>query len=89
MRFMRKRKIFYISNFLNLKYLIHEIVLTFFIGFLVHSLLLIIFDGVRKMGSPFHSPSLKEWSAQCNTKASFDTSPKRRPDLLGPKDDLG
>ena len=43
MRFMRKRKICYISNFVNLKYLIHKIVLTFLIGLLAHSLLLIIF----------------------------------------------
>ena len=43
MRFMRKRKISYISNFVNLKYLIHKTVLTFFIGLLAHSLLLIIF----------------------------------------------
>ena len=43
MRFVRKIKICYISNFVNLKYLIHENVLTFLIGFLAHSLLLIIF----------------------------------------------
>ena len=43
MRFMRKRKICYISNFVILKYLINENVLTFLIGFLAHSLLLIIF----------------------------------------------
>ena len=43
MRFMRKRKISYISNFVNLKYLIHKIVLTFFIELLSHSLLLIFF----------------------------------------------
>ena len=43
MRFVRKRKICYISNFVNLKYLIHENVLTFLIGLLAHSLLLIIF----------------------------------------------
>ena len=43
MRFMRKRKICYISNFVNLKYLIHENVLTFLIGLLAHCLLLIIF----------------------------------------------
>ena len=42
-RFVRKRKMCYISNFVNLKYLIHENVLTFFIGFLVHFLLLMIF----------------------------------------------
>ena len=43
MKFVRKRKICYISNFVNLKYLIHKNVLTFLIGFLAHSLLLIIF----------------------------------------------
>ena len=43
MRFMKKRKICYIFNFMNLKYLIHENVLTFLIGFLAHSLLSIIF----------------------------------------------
>ena len=43
MRFVKKRKICYISNFVNLKYLINENVLTFLIGLLVHSLLLIIF----------------------------------------------
>ena len=43
MRFVRKIKICYISNFMNLKYLIHENVLTFLIGLLTHSLLLIIF----------------------------------------------
>ena len=43
MRFVRKRKICYISNFVNLKYLIHENVLTFLIGLLAHFLLLIIF----------------------------------------------
>ena len=43
MKFMKKRKICYILNFVNLKYLIHENVLTFFIGLLAHSLLLIIF----------------------------------------------
>ena len=43
MRFLRKRKICYISNFVNLKYLIHEIVLTFFIELLAHFLLFIIF----------------------------------------------
>ena len=32
MRFMKKRKICYISNFVNLKYLSHENVLTFLIG---------------------------------------------------------
>ena len=42
-RFVKKRKICYISNFVNLKYLIHENVLTFLIELLVHSLLLIIF----------------------------------------------
>ena len=42
MRFMRKRKICYISNFVNLKYLIYETILTFLIGILAHSLLLII-----------------------------------------------
>ena len=41
---MRKRKICYISNFLNLKYLIYETVLTFPIELLSHSLLLIIFS---------------------------------------------
>ena len=43
MRFLWKRKINYVSNFVKLKYLIHENVLTFLIGFLAHSLLLIIF----------------------------------------------
>ena len=43
MRFMKKKNINYISNFVNLKYLIHETVLTFLIGLLAHSLLLIIF----------------------------------------------
>ena len=43
MRLVRKRKISYISNFVNLKYLIHKIVLTFFIELLSHSLLLIFF----------------------------------------------
>ena len=43
MRFVRKIKICCISNFVNLKYLIHENVLTFLIGLLAHSLLLIIF----------------------------------------------
>ena len=43
MRLVRKRKICYISNFVNLKYLINENVLTFLIGLLAHSLLLIIF----------------------------------------------
>ena len=43
MRFARKIKICYISNFVNLKYLIHENVLIFLIGLLPHSLLLIIF----------------------------------------------
>ena len=43
MRFVRKRKICYISNFMNLKYLIHKNVLTFLIGLLAHFLLLIIF----------------------------------------------
>ena len=43
MIFMRKIKICYISNFVNLKCLIHETVLAFFIGHLAHSLLLIIF----------------------------------------------
>ena len=39
-----EEKKIYISNFVNLKYLIHENVLTFLIGFfLTHSLLLIIF----------------------------------------------
>ena len=33
MRFVRKRKICYISNFVNLKYFIHENVLTFLITF--------------------------------------------------------
>ena len=47
MRFMRKIKIFYISNFVNLKYFIHETVLTFLIGLLAHSLLLIIFRHPR------------------------------------------
>ena len=37
-----EKKICYISNFVNLKYFIHEIVLTFLIGLLAHSLLLII-----------------------------------------------
>ena len=32
MRFVKKIKICYISNFVNLKYLIYEIVLTFIIG---------------------------------------------------------
>ena len=36
MKFMRKRKICYVFNFVNLKYLIHETVLTFFIGLLSH-----------------------------------------------------
>ena len=36
MRFVRKIKIYYISNFVNLKYLIHENVLTFLIGLLTH-----------------------------------------------------
>ena len=36
MRFVRKIKICYISNFVNLKYLIHENVLTFLIGLLTH-----------------------------------------------------
>ena len=43
MRFVRKIKICYIFNFVNLKYLIHENVFTFLIGLLVHFLLLIIF----------------------------------------------
>ena len=43
MRFVRKIKICYISNFVNLKYLINENVLTFLIELLTHSLLLIIF----------------------------------------------
>ena len=38
MRFVRKIKICYISNFVNLKYLIHENVLTFLIKLLAHSL---------------------------------------------------
>ena len=39
-----EEKKIYISNFVNLKYLIHENVLTFLIGvFLTHTLLLIIF----------------------------------------------
>ena len=38
-----KKKIYYISNFVNLEYLIHENVLTFLIGLLAHSLLLINF----------------------------------------------
>ena len=42
MRFMRKIIIYYISNFVNLKYLIREIVLIFLIGLITHSLLLII-----------------------------------------------
>ena len=42
-RFVRKIKICYISNFMNLKCLIHENALTFLIGLLAHSLLLIIF----------------------------------------------
>ena len=41
MRFVREKKS-YISNFVNLKYLIHENVLTFLIKLLAHSLLLII-----------------------------------------------
>ena len=41
--FVRKRKICYISNFVNLKYLIHKNVLTFLIGILAHFLLLVIF----------------------------------------------
>ena len=43
MIFVKKIKICYIFNFVNLKYLINENVLTFLIGLLVHSLLLIIF----------------------------------------------
>ena len=43
MRFVRKRKICYIFNFVNLKYFIHKNVLTFLIGLLAHFLLLIIF----------------------------------------------
>ena len=43
MRSIRKRKICYISNFVNLKYLFRKTVLTFLIGLLTHSLLLIIF----------------------------------------------
>ena len=43
MIFMKKIKIFYISNFVNLKYFIYENVLTFLIGLLAYSLLLIIF----------------------------------------------
>ena len=43
MRFVRKRKICYIYNFVNFKYLINENILTFIIGLLAHSLLLIIF----------------------------------------------
>ena len=42
-RFVRKIKICYIFNFVNLKYLIHENVLTFFIRLLAYFLLLIIF----------------------------------------------
>ena len=38
-----EKKICYISNFVNLKYLIHEDILTFLIRLLTHSLLLIIF----------------------------------------------
>ena len=44
MSFVRKRKICYISNFVNLKDLINENILTFLIGLLAHSLLLIIFQ---------------------------------------------
>ena len=40
---VRKKKS-YISKFVNLKYLIHENVLTFLIGLLAYSLLLIIFS---------------------------------------------
>ena len=47
MRFMRKRKICYISNFVNLKYLINETLLTFLIRLLAQSLLLIIFKYLR------------------------------------------
>ena len=47
MRFMRKIKICYISNFVNLKYLIHETILTLLIGLLAHSLMLIIFKYPR------------------------------------------
>ena len=42
MRFIRKIKLCYISNFVNLKYFIHELILTFLIGLLPHFLLLII-----------------------------------------------
>ena len=50
-RFMRKRKVYYIPNFMNLKCLINETVLTFIIGLLVHSLLLIIFkSGTLDLG---------------------------------------
>ena len=47
MRLMRKRKICYISKFVNLKYLINEPVLTFLIRLLAHSLLSIIFRYLR------------------------------------------
>ena len=47
MIFMRKQKICYISNVVNLKYLIHETVLTFPIRLLAQSLLLIIFMYLR------------------------------------------
>ena len=50
MRFIRKRKICYISNFVNLKYLIHETVLTFLIGLLAHFLLLIILRYTKPCG---------------------------------------
>ena len=43
MIFMRKINICYISNFVNIKYLIHEIVLTFLIRLLALFLSLIIF----------------------------------------------
>ena len=43
-RFVRKREICYIYNFVNLKYLINENILTFLNGLLAHSLLLIIFQ---------------------------------------------
>ena len=47
MRCTRKRKLCYTFNFVNLKYLIHKIVLKLFIGFLAHSLLLINFKYPR------------------------------------------
>ena len=49
MRFARKRKICYISNFKNLKYLIHKNVLTFLIGLLAHSFFL-SFSGALNLG---------------------------------------